>query len=129
MKGEPYNIIWCAEFSRNNKIKIDLPTYFSNYKYVKVKVKDVFARVGYFAFLYLDCENFNYDRIYQGTTDVRVENYVLNLSRYLEGGNKLSSFRIPYKKDVNMSLDWGIKAGTSFVPLYISFEFTPINCN
>lgn len=127
MKGEPYNVIWCAEFSRNNKIKIDLPTYFSNYKYVKVKVKEVFAMVNYFAFLYLDCENFNYDRIYQGTSDVRVENYVLNLSRYLEGGNKLSSFRIPYKKDVNMSLDWGVKQGSSYVPLYISFEFTPIN--
>lgn len=127
MKGEPYNVIWCGEFYRNNKIIIDLPTYFSNYKYVKVKVKEVFALVNYFAFLYLECENFNYDRMYQGSTKVIPEKYVLNLSRYLEGASKLSSFRIPYKKDVNMKLIWGVKEGTSLTPIDISFEFTPIN--
>ena len=125
MKGEPYNVIWYSK--TQDKIKIDLPTYFSNYKYVKVKVKEVFAKVDYFDFLYLECENFNYDRIYQGSSDVYIRKYVLNLSRYLEGANKLSSFKIPYKKEVNMRISYSMRQGNIVTPFTISFEFTPIN--
>lgn len=127
MKGEPYNVIWYTK--TYDKINIDLPTYFSNYKYVKVKVKEVFAKVNYFDFLYLECENFNYDRIYQGSSDVVAKKYVLNLSRYLEGGKKLSSFKIPYKKEINMRVSYSIRQGNIVTPFTISFEFTPINCN
>ncbi len=127
MKGEPYNVIWVGNYRDN--IKIDLPTYFSNYKYVKVKVKEVFARSDYYAYLYLKCENFNYDRIYQGISNTYIENYVLNLNRFLQGTNKLSSFKIPYKKEVNMSFDFKVFTGIVETPLTVSFEFTPINCN
>lgn len=125
MKGEPYNVIWYTK--TYDKINIDLPTYFSNYKYVKVKVKEVFAKLNYFDFLYLECENFNYDRIYQGSTDVNIRKYVLNLSSYLEGGKKLSSFKIPYKKEVNMRISYSMSQGNIVTPFAISFEFTPIN--
>lgn len=127
MKGEPYNVIWYGK--SNEKIKIDLPTYFSNYKYVKVKIKEVLSRPNYFDFLYLKCENFNYDRIYQGASNDYIGDYVLNLSRYLAGASKLSSFKIPYKKEVNISFSYALKASQSNLPIYISFEFTPINCN
>lgn len=127
MKGEPYNVIYYCKPSE--KTKIDLPTYFSNYKYVKVKVKEVFSKSNYFDFLYLKCENFNYDRIYQGTSTTYIGDYVLNLSRYLAGASKLSSFKIPYKKEINITFRWASKADSSIPPIYISFEFTPINCN
>lgn len=125
MKGEPYNVIWYGFPNRN--IKIDLPTYFSNYKYVKVKVKEVFSKSNFFAHLYLKCENFNYDRIYQGTSNAYIGDYVLNLSRYLAGGNKLSSFKIPYKKEINITFDYSLQPSTSSPPIYLSFEFIPVN--
>lgn len=125
MKGRPYNIIWYGYCT--NKIKIDLPNYFSNFKYIKIKVKEVFSSTKYFDILYLRCEDFYYDRIYQETSNNLIRDCVLNISRYLEGGNKLSSFKIPYKKEINMSFVFTLKEEVPLDTLYISFEFTPID--
>lgn len=124
MKGRPYNVIWSGFCT--TPINIDLPNYFSNYKYIKVKIKDIFSSNNQFNILYLRCTNFNYDRIYGSPTNV-TDHCVLNLTRYLNDGNKIPSFKIPYKKEINMSFVFTLLQDVPIETIYLSFEFIPVN--
>ena len=123
MKGRQYNVLWHGYCT--NTIKIDLPNYFSNYKYIKVKIKEIFSSNNIYDTLYLRCHDFNYERIY--SSDNLINDCVLNLSRYLRGGDRLPCFKIPYKKEINMSFVFTLLQDAPLETFYLSFEFIPVN--
>lgn len=124
MKEIPYSVYW--EGYPKGKISIELPNYFSNYKYVKVKVKDIFAKLDNFSDLFLASPLFSYDREILASNH---ESYhtILNLTRYFKNGTKFPSFKIPYTKEVFFTFHYSIASGGSSGTFSLSLELIPVN--
>lgn len=124
MKGIPYSVYW--EGYPKGKISIDLPNYFANYKYVKVKIKDIFTSTDNFSNLLLTSPLFTYDR------EILASNHesrhtILNLTRYFKNGTKFPSFKIPYTKVVFFSFYYSIASGGSSGTFSLRLELIPVN--
>lgn len=124
MKETPYSVYW--EGYPKGKMSIELPNYFSNYKYVKVKIKDIFTRLDNFDELYLASPLFNYDREILASNH---ESYhtILNLVRYYKNGTKFPSFKIPYTKVIFFVFRFRLATGGSSGTFSLSLELTPDN--
>lgn len=124
MKETPYSVYW--EGYPKGKMSIELPNYFSNYKYVKVKIKDIFSRLDNFKALYLQSPLFNYDREILASNH---ESYhtILNLTRYFKNGTKFPSFKIPYTKVIFFTFAYHIETGGSTGTFSLRLELTPDN--
>lgn len=124
MKGIPYNVYW--EGYPKGKITIDLPNYFANYKYVKVKIKDIFTRMDNFTNLFLASPLFSYDREILASNH---ESYhtILNLTRYFKNGTKFPSFKIPYTKVVFFTFHYTLGPEGSTGTFSLNLELIPVN--
>lgn len=121
MKGRPYTVL--IEGTVGTKLNIDLPNYFSNYQYVKVKVKDFYTPTDSFNYIELNCPLLCYDRIVTDPSIIPC----LNLLRFLNGG-KAKSFLVPYNRSISFSTICSFKQQVD--PSFkILFEFIPINGN
>lgn len=124
MEGIPYSVYWRGY--PKDKITIDLPNYFANYKYVKVKIKDIITKIDNFSELYLASPLFTYDR------EILLPNgesyhTILNLGRYFSNGTKFPSFKIPYTKVVFFTFQYKIAAGGSSGTFSLMLELIPVN--
>lgn len=124
MKGEPYSVYWRGY--PKGTISIDLPNYFANYKYVKVKIKDIITKIDNFSELYLTSPLFTYDR---EILPPNGESYhtILNLGRYFSNGTKFPSFKIPYTKVVFFTFQYKIATGGSSGTFSLMLELIPVN--
>lgn len=124
MEGIPYSVYWRGY--PKDKITIDLPNYFANYKYVKVKIKDIITKIDNFSELYLASPLFTYDR---EILPPNGESYhtILNLGRYFSNGTKFPSFKIPYTKVVFFTFQYNIATGGSSGTFSLMLELVPVN--
>ena len=124
MEGIPYSVYWRGY--PKDKISIDLPNYFANYKYVKVKIKDIITKTNNFDDLYLASPLFTYDR---EILPPNVESYhsILNLTRYFNNGTKFPSFKIPYTKVVFFTFQYKIATGGSSGTFSLMLDLIPVN--
>lgn len=124
MEGIPYSVYWRGY--PKDKISIDLPNYFANYKYVKVKIKDIITKTDNFSDLYLSSPLFTYDR---EILPPNGESYhtILNLGRYFSNGTKFPSFKIPYTKVVFFTFQYKIATGGSSGTFSLMLDLIPVN--
>lgn len=127
MDSTSYNIFWKG-FPSQDKINVELPSYFSNHNYIKIKVKEIYTVFNGYHELFLTCDGINYDRTYNLTEEAEY-NYAVNLNRFLEGGCKNPSFIIPYKKNINFNLICTMNRNIiqSLSKVYLNIEFESVD--
>ena len=125
MEDRPYTIIW--ENYPNERFKVSLPTYFSNFKYIKIKVKEIFTDLDRWSQLDLWHPYFPYDKL-EGLLSYNTSGRkIINLLRYLKSGHKFPSFQMPYRKDIEFQMAYDVVEGKAMSTIGIVIEFTPIN--
>ena len=125
MEARPYTIIW--ENYPNYDIKVSLPNYFSNFKYVKIKVKEIFTDPNIWTRLDLWHPYFPYDKLIGMLSSDTSGRKIINLLRYLKSGTKSPSFQMSYRKDVTLEMSYDIVEGKTIGTVGMIIEFTPIN--
>lgn len=125
MEARPYTIIW--ENYPNYDIKVSLPNYFSNFKYVKIKVKEIFTDLDRWRRLDLWHPYFPYDKLIGMVSYNTSGRKIINLLRYLKSGTKFPSFQMAYRKDFILEMSYDIVEGKGTGTVGLVIEFTPIN--
>lgn len=121
-----YNVLWKGLPSQGT-FTIDLPSYFSNCKYIKIKLKEIYTKFSAYHELYLTCDAVSYNRNINLSQMIEY-NYAIDLSKFLRGGSHHSSFVIPYKKNVNFTLrHWRNNnvSNTNSI-IILNFEFSQV---
>ena len=125
MEARPYTIIW--ENYPSYDIKVSLPSYFSNFKYIKIKVKEIFTDLDRWSRLDLWHPYFPYDKLEGMLSYNTGGRKIINLLRYFKSGTKFPSFQMPYRKDLTLEMSYDVVEGKGLSTVGIVIEFTPIN--
>lgn len=125
MEARPYTIIW--ENYPSYDIKVSLPSYFSNFKYIKIKVKEIFTDLDRWSRLDLWHPYFPYDKLEGMLSYNTGGRKIINLLRYFKSGTKFPSFQMPYRKDLTLEMSYDTVEGKGLSTVGIVIEFTPIN--
>lgn len=123
MKEKPYRIL--TSCYTTEKIVINIPKYFSNYQYFKIKL--ISASTKYTGNnLWMICDNMNYDAIY-GDGIYKYDKYMFNISLVTKGYSVKQYAIIPYKDNITLTFGGINETITNTVQLVLELE--PINFN
>ena len=131
MKERPYRILYCGRDAQT--FTVNIPNYFANYKYVKVKCVNagIDANDGFIYNLGLFCNEHYYDAKYgKGINYLdnrEFDSFMFNISPLLNGSKSVYAY-LPYRSSYifytkNLTVDPGR------MDLTLTLELEPVNFN
>lgn len=108
MSKLPYRVIITRNLSPSQDIKyvnINIPKYFANYTYFKIKLKEVDCS-NREQDLWLNCDTSTFNQVSQNIDpqihNIRLERLLFNITAFREGGSQSNYVVLPYRDTIKV---------------------------
>ena len=120
MSKLPYRLIICRNLSASQDIKyvnINIPKYFSNYTYFKIKLKEVDCSKRE-EDIWLNCDTSTFNQVSQNIDpqihNIKLERLLFNITAFREGASQSNYVVLPYRDTIKVWFTNSIGAKPGF---------------